>query len=170
MAVPQNRAELLKAIDETFDKLQKDLRAIPVDLVEERSLEGHAKGTEMSVANLVAYLVGWNELVLKWLDRDAARKSIDFPETGFKWHELGRLAQKFYRDYEALSYPQLLDRLAAAKTRIVAEIAARSDDKLYERPWYDGKWSMGRMIQFNTSSPYANARIRLRRWMRARGV
>ena len=36
-----------------------------------------------------------NELVLKWLERDADGEPIDFSETGFKWNELGRLAQKF---------------------------------------------------------------------------
>lgn len=168
MAVPQNKVELLRAINENFDKLQKDLRAVPLALVDECTMEGHAKGTEMSVANLTAYLVGWNELVLKWLDRDAAREPIDFPETGFKWNELGCLAQKFYRDYETIFYSQLLDRLAADKSRITSEIEARNDDDLYGRPWYDGKWTMGRMIQFNTSSPYANARNRLRKWMKAR--
>jgi hypothetical protein len=33
---------------------------------------------------------------------------------------------------------------------------------LYGRGWYE-TWTMGRMIQFNTSSPYANARGRLRK-------
>ncbi|MFQ1064874.1 ClbS/DfsB family four-helix bundle protein [Bordetella trematum] len=28
----------------------------------------------------------------------------------------------------------------------------------------------GRMIQFNTSSPYANARVRLRKWKKANGI
>ncbi|MBT9372670.1 ClbS/DfsB family four-helix bundle protein [Rhizobium sp. CSW-27] len=169
MAVPQNKDELLKAITDNFDQLMKDLGAIPVAVVHECSLEGHAKGTEMSVANLAAYLLGWNELVLKWLDRHAAGEPINFPETGFKWNELGRLAQKFYRDYEAISYSQLLDRLQGANDRIVSQIKARTNDDLYGRPWYEGKWTMGRMIQLNTSSPYANARGRLRKWMKVRG-
>lgn len=169
MAVPTSKDELLKAIDLTFGKLIKELRGVPLSLVDEPSLEGHAKGTQMSVANLAAYLVGWNELVLKWLDRDAAGEPVDFPEAGFKWNELGRLAQKFYRDYEDVPYPQLVERLAAAKARIVSLIEARSNDDLYSRPWYE-KWTMGRMIQFNTASPYANARGRLRKWLKTKGI
>lgn len=164
MAVPTNKDELLKAINTNFDKIIIDLRRVPLSLVDECSLEGHAKGTQMSVADLAAYLVGWNELVLKWLDRDAAGKSVDFPETGFKWNELGRLAQKFYRDYEGIAYPELIERLAGAKAQIVSLIEARSNDDLYGCSWYE-KWTMGRMIQFNTSSPYANARGRLRKWL-----
>jgi len=168
MAVPQSKTELLSAIEVSFDKLMTDLRAVPLDLADDCGLDGHAAGTRMSIANLVSYLIGWNELVLKWLDRDKAGLPVDFPETGFKWSELGRLAQKFYRDYEALPYPALLQRLEAAKNRIVSEIESRSDDTLYGRCWRDGKWTMGRMIQFNTSSPYANARARLRKRLRAK--
>ncbi|WP_433850287.1 ClbS/DfsB family four-helix bundle protein [Brucella pseudogrignonensis] len=169
MAVPTNKDELLKAITTNFDKLILDLSGVPLSVVDECSLEGHAKGTQMSVANLAAYLVGWNELVLKWLDRDAAGEPVDFPETGFKWNELGRLAQKFYRDYERVPYPQLIERLAGAKARIVSLIEARSNDDLYGRSWYE-KWTMGRMIQFNTASPYANARGRLRKWLKTKSL
>lgn len=163
MAVPQNKDELLKAINVNFDKLRRELADVPDSVVRDKGLEGHAKGTIMSVSDLVAYLVGWNELVLKWLDRDETGQPIDFPETGFKWNELGLLAQKFYRDYEAVPYQQLVERLETAKQRIVTLIEARSNDELYGRPWYE-KWTMGRMIQFNTSSPYDNARGRLRKW------
>ena len=168
MAIPQDKAALLSAIDREFARLREELAAVPLDQVGEKSLEGHARGTKMSVADLVAYLVGWNELVLKWLDRDAAGEPIDFPETGFKWSELGRLAQKFYADCEAVPFARLIRRLEAAKQRIVSLVELRSDEELYGRSWY-GKWTMGRMIQFNTASPYRNARARLRKWKKAAG-
>ncbi|MCB8822519.1 ClbS/DfsB family four-helix bundle protein [Microvirga rosea] len=169
MAVPQNKDELLKAINSKFDKLIKDLNAVPAELTGEASMEGHVKGARMSVSNLVSYLIGWNELVLKWMERDALGKPIDYPDTGFKGNELSKLAQKFYRDYEELSYPQLLDRLSAAKLRIVSLIESHDNADLYGRQWY-GRWAMGRMIQFNTSSPYDNTRGRLRTWLKAKGV
>lgn len=169
MAIPQDKSELLKAINLNFDKLLGALQAIPEARTDEAGMDGHASGTQMSVCNLLAYLLGWNELVLKWLERDAAGQAIDFPETGFKWNELGKLARKFYGDYAALSYAQLLERLGAAKGRVVSAIEARDDGQLYGRAWH-GKWTMGRMIQFNTSSPYDNARGRLRKWLKREGV
>ncbi|MGZ8067596.1 ClbS/DfsB family four-helix bundle protein [Aeromonas salmonicida] len=169
MGSPSNKAELLLAIDTNFGKLLKALQAVPESRAQELAMEGHSKGTSMSVANLVAYLIGWNELVIKWIERDAADLPVDFPETGFKWNELGRLAQKFYRDYEGLAYPALLARLMAAKARIVELIVTRSDDELYGRPWYE-QWTLGRMIQFNTASPYHNANGRLRKWLKGNGI
>jgi hypothetical protein len=163
MTVPQTKSDLLKAINSSFEKLHRELAGVPEGRIHDKSMKGHAKGTMMSVTDLVAYLIGWNELVLKWLDRDAKGEPVDFPETGFKWNELGRLAQKFYRDYDGIPYQLLVKRLEAAKARIVSLIEARSHNDLYGSFWY-GKWTMGRMIQFNTSSPYDNARARLRKW------
>ncbi|WP_290438661.1 ClbS/DfsB family four-helix bundle protein [Rhodobacter sp. 24-YEA-8] len=75
----------------------------------------------------------------------------DFPETEFQWNQLGLLAQKFYADHSNEGWPSLLLRLKAAKVRLSATISARSNEELYGQPWY-GKWTKGRMIQFNTSS------------------
>jgi hypothetical protein len=168
MGIPLNKGELLKAINSRFDRLFADLALVDPAKAGERTMEGHVRDTLMSVCDLVAYLIGWNQLVLKWLERDAARLPVDFPETGFKWNELGRLAGKFYADYEGIPYPQLLERLKTAKEEIVHAVEFRDDAELYGRAWY-GKWTMGRMIQFNTSSPYANAHARLRKWRAAGG-
>ncbi len=141
MAIPRDKDELLDSINSGFGRLFADLVLVDPAKADACTMEGHARGTLMSVSNLVAYLIGWNELVLKWLERDAAGEPVDFPETDFKWNELGRLARE----------------------RIVSAVEAKENAELYGRPWY-GKWTMGRMIQFNTSSPYANARGRLRKW------
>lgn len=165
MTVPASRDELLQAIEREYGRLKRELGRIPFARWQEKSMEGHANGTSMSVHDLVAYLLGWNELALKWHVLKAAGEPVDFPETGYKWNELGRLARKFYRDYETLGEEELLERLESAKSRIVALIEQGDDDTLYGRPWYE-KWTEGRMIQFNTSSPYANACGRLRKWRR----
>lgn len=169
MAVPQCKNELLAAIDTNFDRLLKLLHNAPADRVNDTTMEGHVRDTQISVANLVAYLLGWNRLVLKWLERDAANQPVDFPETGFRWNELGRLAQKFYRDHEATAFADLLEQLVAAKQQIVSIIESRDDAALYGVAWYE-KWTMGRMIQFNTASPYNNACGRLRKWLKAQGL
>lgn len=66
----------------------------------------------MSVASLVACLIGWNLLVLKWCDAKARGLPVDFPETGYKWNEPGNLAQKFYIDQASADYPGALRQLA----------------------------------------------------------
>ncbi|WP_295898006.1 ClbS/DfsB family four-helix bundle protein [uncultured Bartonella sp.] len=166
MSIPQNKNELLNAIETNFSKLAEDLRKMPADVSVLPFMEGHSKGELMNVSNLVAYLIGWNELVLKWLDQDQKGEPIDFPDTGYKWNELGKLAQKFYADHHNIPFDTLVIQLTNVKDRIVDEINKKTDEELYGREWC-GKYTMGRMISLNTSSPYSNARDRLRKWLTA---
>lgn len=48
-------------------------------------------------------------------------------------------------------------------------IEQKSNSELYEVAWYE-KWTLGRMIQFNTASPYTNARGRIRKWKKERNL
>ncbi|MEN7551495.1 ClbS/DfsB family four-helix bundle protein [Rapidithrix thailandica] len=163
MATPKNKVELLFAIEDSYSKLKKDLESIPVELTTKKELAGHVKGTQMSVSNLVSYLIGWGELLLKWNRKKDNKETVDFPETGYKWNELGKLAQKFYSDYDKLLFPELLTKLEVVVTEILDLIERTENKELYQTPWYD-KWTKGKMIQLNTSSPYKNARSRVRKW------
>ncbi len=169
MPISHTKIELKQSITETYLKLKKDLEEIPDDLTTLTELEGHAKGTQMSVNNLVAYLIGWGELVIKWHSRHEIKESIDFPETGYNWNTLGDLAQKFYMDYDHLKYPTLLQKLEETVIHILRIVECSDDSKLYNTSLYK-EYSVGRMIQLNTSSPYKNARTRVRKWKRERGV
>ena len=162
MAVPAHKDDLRAAIERSFEALMSELRAVSGSYVRRASLDCHAKGSLMSTSDLVAYLIGWNALVLKWLDYSEVGRAIEFPETGYKWNQLGQLAQKFYADYADLDYPSLLSALDAAKIRIVDQVNIRSNAQLYGQLRYC-KHTMRRMIQLNTAAPYKNATVRLRR-------
>jgi hypothetical protein len=163
MAVPVNKEELQKAVQTNYDKLKNELSAIPVELTNVANLAGHAKGTTMSIHNLISYLIGWSELVLKWNRKKDTNEPVDFPETGYKWNELGLLAQKFYEDYKDDDFNMLVEKLNRTVEQVLSLIESKSNQELYEINWYQ-KWTLGRMIQFNTSSPYTNARGRIRKW------
>jgi hypothetical protein len=133
MAIPQNKEELLADIQRTYLMLREDLNTVPTKITTELMLEGHARGTRMSVTNLISYLIGWGELVLKWHQKKNAEEPVDFPETGYKWNELGKLAQKFYKDYEDLDYPALLLRLDTNFKDLQQLIISYDNKGLYEK-------------------------------------
>tara|TARA_R110002020_G_scaffold28563_10_gene90933 strand:+ start:5486 stop:5998 length:513 start_codon:yes stop_codon:yes gene_type:complete len=169
MAIPQNKSELLSAVKGNYRQLAREFASIPAERSREATLDGHARDSQISVHDLAAYLLGWGRLVLKWQERRAADLPVDFPETGYKWNELGPLAQKFYRDHAGLDYVDLLQQLDQNQADMVALIDGLSDAELYGQAWYE-RWTLGRMIQFNTAAPYANARSRLRRWKKQQGL
>lgn len=163
MAVPANKEELEIAIKTNYNKLKKELSGIPGELTAVHNLEGHAKDTVMSINNLISYLTGWGELVLKWNNKKDNKETVDFPETGYKWNELGKLAQKFYKDNKKDDFITLCNKLDNVVDKILSLIEQKTNAELYETPWYE-RWTLGRMIQFNTASPYNNARGRIRKW------
>lgn len=167
MAVPTNKEELQKAITENFSKLSNELSTIPSEMTSAQELDGHSKNTLMSINNLLSYLIGWGELVLTWNIKKDNNEVVDFPETGYKWNELGKLAQKFYKDYQDDDFIVLQEKLDKTVRKILAVIENKSNKELYEVSWYE-KWTLGRMIQFNTASPYSNARGRIRKWKKER--
>jgi hypothetical protein len=167
MAIPKDKGELLKAIVDNYKKLTTELLDIPIELTEKKELDGHSKNTLMSINNLIAYLVGWGQLVLKWNDKKSKGLDVDFPETGFKWNELGLLAQKFYKDYEKDDFKTLNEKLDKTTNEILKLIESKTNGELYEMAWYD-KWTIGKMIQLNTSSPFKNAKDRIRKWKKTK--
>ena len=167
MAIPKHKDELLKAITDNYHKLLSELSTIPADLTTTKELDGHAKNTFMSVKDLVAYLIGWGQLVLKWNDRKSKGLDVDFPDTGFKWNELGLLAQKFYKDYENEDFQMLNKKLEKTTNELLKLIESKTNKELYEMTWYN-QWTFGKMIQLNTSSPFKNAKDRIRKWKKAK--
>jgi hypothetical protein len=167
MSILKDKEDLVKAIIDNYKKLKTELLSIPTDLTTTKELEGHSKNTLMSIDNLVAYLVGWGQLVLKWNDKKEKGLHVDFPETGFKWNELGQLAQKFYKDYEKDDFKTLNEKLDKTTNEILKLIESKTNVELYELAWYD-KWTFGKMIQLNTSSPFKNAKDRIRKWKKTK--
>ncbi|MGB4778091.1 ClbS/DfsB family four-helix bundle protein [Microbacterium sp.] len=165
MAVPGTKDELLVAIEKSFAALNKDLDRVPIEFARTPVLESHVKGSRMTPADLVAYLIGWNQQVLAWHARRAEGLPDELPAPGIKWNELGSLAQRYYSEHASDSWESLRAQLCNAKEQIVSLIQGYSNEELYGQSWYSN-YSMGRMISLNTSSPYANARGRIREWLR----
>jgi hypothetical protein len=163
MPIPKSKEELIKEINESFEKLQKELVTIPDELSGKMEIQGHSKNSLISLHNLLAYLIGWGQLVLKWQDLKTKEIDCEFPEKGFKWNELGVLAQKFYTDFENEDYHVLQLKLTNTVNELLGLIENTSNNELYEMPWYKS-YTFGRMIQLNTSSPYKNARLKIRKW------
>ncbi|OOV85996.1 ClbS/DfsB family four-helix bundle protein [Oceanospirillum linum] len=164
-SIPKNKDELELAISSIFPKLMADYRSIPESKARKLGVEGNVKGTVISVSDTVAYLIGWGKLVLKWHHLRSQNQPVEFPETGYKWNQLGSLAESFYEEYRDWRYGDLLIELESTVNEILLLISSSSDHELYGVAWHE-QWTFGRMIQFNTSSPMKNMRTKVRRFNR----
>lgn len=168
MPIPSTKKELSEAIQNNYKKLKSELSIIEASVAKKQELEGHAKNTKMSICDLLAYLNGWGQLVLKWNRIKDEGNEPDFPEQGFKWNELGKLAQKFYADQNKHSYESICKQLDETVAEILNLVASKSNTELYGTKWYE-KYTLGRMISLNTASPYDNACKRIRKWKKLKG-
>lgn len=168
MPIPQNKTELLDAIHKNYGKLRDELLEIPVKYSRKKEIPGNIKGTKIAVSNLVAYQIGWGNLVLKWYEKGLKNEKFEMPEQGFKWNQLGLLAQKFHQEYDNFSFEELLKMFDKLVKKILNLIQSLSNEMLYNLGNFDwcGKYSLGRYIQLNTASPYKNAWIKIKKWKR----
>lgn len=164
-SIPQNKQQLLNAIQVHYQKLVLDYQRIPNETVRSKEIEGNVKGTLISPCDTLAYLIGWGQLVLKWVKGTREGKKVDFPETGYGWNQLGLLAQSFQNHYRHTEFSELLLTFERTTSEIIQLVESLDNHTLYGENWYE-KWTLGRMIQFNTSSPMKNVRGKVRRFIR----
>lgn len=175
-SIAKNKAELIKIIQTTYQKLRPEFADLPKAAIRELSMEGQIKGTKMSIHNLLSYLVGWGNLMLKWNRIYTNENRIpDLPDTGYNMNDWGKLAQRFYQDYAAEDFEKLLKHYDQVVAKILTMLEKIDDQELYGVDWYVTKssakgYSFGRMIQLNTASPYKNAYSRIRKWKKAHSI
>ncbi len=168
-SVPKNKDELVDAISSISSKLLVDYQSIPSELSRDLEIEGNVKNTKVSVCDTLSYLIGWGKLVLKWYQLKSDGKPVDFPETGYKWNQLGELAQSFQTHYKYWDFVDLQLEFKSTTKEILDLINSLDNYALYETLWYE-QWTLGGMIQFNTSSPMKNMRTKVRRFKKAHGI
>ncbi|OUR72396.1 hypothetical protein A9Q78_07020 [Methylophaga sp. 41_12_T18] len=168
-SVPKNKQALHQAITIAYEKILADYLSIPEKYSRSIGVEGNVKGTEISVCDSLAYLIGWGKLVLKWHERQCAGKEVNFPETGYKWNQLGKLAQAFHAQYQKWPYSDLIAEFKATTDELLSLIESLSNNALYGVNWYD-KYTLGKMIQFNTSSPMKNMRTKIRKFKKNKNI
>lgn len=165
MPIPTNRNTLIADITHEFGELRPVLGSIAPKDTSQPVLEGQIKNTRMSPHDLVAYLVGWGEEVLRWNRHwEETGKPCAIPNAKF-----GEIARGFYAAYAGVPWAGLLQKLDSIYGEILAFLDRRTEAELYETVWYttltsQQAYTFGRLIQLNTASPLRSAYHRLQHW------
>ena len=161
MPLPTTRQELLSRLRVAYKKLVDEAIRVPVARERLPELEGG-----ISPCDLIAYQIGWGCCLLTWDELESRGENVEMPAPGFKWNQLGLLAQSFYKTHEDQTLTQLLHKFETLIEEVVHFIESNSDDTLFgtgKRTWTGQKWSIAKWIQVNTIAPYGSARTRLRK-------
>ena len=167
--IPKNKQTLYTAVESAFDKILLDYISIPDTYSRKLGVEGNIKHSVISVSDTLAYLIGWGDLVLGWYQKTSAGETVNFPATGYKWNELGSLAESFHLQYKDWLYDDLIAKFKDTVNQLLLLIDSLTDEELHGHVWYE-KYTLGRMIQFNTSSPMKNMRTKVRRFKKINNI
>jgi hypothetical protein len=161
MPLPINKDELLSSLETAYSKLIQEAASLPLELERNCELEG-----SVSACDLIAYQIGWGSLLLSWNELETRGQAVQMPAPGFKWNQLGLLANSFYREHQEQTLKQLLIKFDAMFLRIRLFIESNGEDELFivgKRRWAGQKWPLAKWIQVNTIAPYRSARTKLRK-------
>jgi hypothetical protein len=168
MPLPTNKTELLQKLLDSYKKLDSELDGLSKADSRKQGIQGG-----ISVCDVLAYQIGWGQLLLIWEKSERSGKTPEMPSRGFKWNELGRLNESFYQKH----HKESLETLRTDFRKIIGDICSMieklSEKEIFkpkQRKWTGEKWAMVKWIQINTIAPYSSARTKVRRWKKELSV
>lgn len=120
-------------------------------------------------AEVIAYQLGWMQLVMGWDRDELAGKPVQMPAEGHKWNQLGALYHSFYAQYRHCSLQDLRMLFRDLEQEWLSWIGGLSDEELFtqgKRRWTGSKenWPMARWIHINSAAPFKTFRSKIRKW------
>lgn len=137
-----------------------------VEGMTERAARTRSKALAVSPCDLLAYQIGWGKLLLGWEAAERRGRAPEMPARGFKWNQLGALAQHIYAEYADSTLAELRAELRKVVEKIIKMIASMKEAELFEleqRGWAGPKWPLVKWIQVNTIAPYSSAGAKMRK-------
>ena len=144
--------------------------------VEEADKDVHHEGVDRTPQEIIAYQLGWMELIRGW-DRDESKgKEVVTPAPGYKWNQMSALYQSFYDKYKDKSLEQLRRLFVKAVASLVEWLGGYSDDELFKsggRKWAastSSNWPIWKWVHINTVAPFKSFRAKIRKWKKLRSA
>lgn len=119
---------------------------------------------------MLAYQLGWMELLLGWERDEQAGIKVVTPAPGYKWNNLGGLYESFYKRWEQVETQELIDRFKVLLDEVIYLVNTLSVTELFasgQRAWASSTpsaWPVWKWIHINTVAPFTTFRTKIRKW------
>ena len=140
--------------------------------ISEGKKDKYIAGVDRTPAQMISYQLGWLNLLINWDRDERGGKKVVTPAPGYKWNELSRLYQSFYKQYEDHSLSKLKDEYIKLTNEFIEWLSLFTEEELFEpemRQWASStpsKWPIWKWIHINSVSPFKSFRTKIRRWKR----
>lgn len=96
------------------------------------------EGVDRAPREILAYQLGWMELLRGWDHDELAGKTPELPAPGCKWNQMGGLYQSFYDRYEGEPLAGFRERFSAVMEELTGWLEGFGEKELFEpggRKW-----------------------------------
>lgn len=154
---------LIHDIQLARDQLLKVIANVPAASRRLKIIEG--TGGKVSIADLLAYQIGWGTCLIRWYEKGIKGEVPEMPGEGFSKWDYVAIAKHFYHKYHYDAADRQMQAFEQVVLRIleIAEIEHQRGqlDLIGIWSWCilpSGKrWPLSKWIQVNTVSPYKRA-------------
>ncbi|AEY67422.1 ClbS/DfsB family four-helix bundle protein [Clostridium sp. BNL1100] len=166
-----NKQELITAIKKTSKLFIDDF-----DSINEEEKNKLIDGVERTPSQMIAYQLGWMNLILSWDKDELDGKEVTTPNAEYKWNQLGDLYESFYIKYKACSLMELKELFSTSVEQMITWVDSFSHEELFTqdvRKWASStpsRWPIWKWVHINTVAPFKSFRTKIRKWKKLNGL
>ncbi|PKQ31325.1 MAG: hypothetical protein CVT62_10410 [Actinobacteria bacterium HGW-Actinobacteria-2] len=166
MPRPTTRSDLIEAAQAGYEALASLIGGLPV---EQASAEFAFADRDRNVRDVIAHLVAWHRMMLRWYAEGMAGDTPSIPAAGYSWRTLPALNQQIWQAAQTQTLSEALLQLQESHRELMAVISRHNDVELFTKRQFrwTGSTSLGSYLISSTSSHYDWALKKLRRAVRA---
>ncbi len=154
---------LYRDIARENDRLTKIVADLTPSVRVLKVMEG--TGGKVSVADLIAYQIGWGKALIRWYEAGVRGDEPEMPGDGFTKWDYAAIARHFYASYHydgSEEQMKIFQQIVARILKIVeTEFQTNRLDQTEVWAWCSlssGKhWPLSKWIRVNTAAPYKRA-------------
>ena len=160
----KSKEALLTAVQIAYLSFDMEFDDVPEEKIYIRII-----GVDKTPHEMIAYQLGWLNLILKWEKDELAGKKVITPTPDYKWNQLGQLYQDFYNAYSRNSLKELRALLKGSIEEWCNWISQLSDEELFKpnmRLWTvtSANWPLWKWLHINSVAPFKSFRTKIRKW------
>jgi len=161
----ESKKALISEIEKTADLFSNEFSD-----VKEEDKDKLIDGVDRTPAQMIAYQLGWLDLIMKWDKDEAEGRSVVTPCEDYKWNNLGGLYQSFYDKFSSYSLAELQDLFKEKVSVFVQWLDGFTEEDVFttgSRKWASStpsNWPVWKWVHINTVSPFKSFRSKIRKW------
>lgn len=128
------------------------------------------EGVDKAPDQMIAYQLGWLNLMMKWDEEEANGNDVITPAEGYKWNNMGGLYQSFYDQYASHSLEELIGMYIKKVDAYLAWLDGFDEADVFtagSRKWAastPSNWPVWKWVHINTVAPFTSFRSKIRKW------